>query len=113
MINEEVEVVHEAKLLLPIELVVEVDFRDEAKLVFEEGTFWELLLDRFVEDAISQWFDLCILRGKIMNYGIMNYSIGFKDLKVFQIGIVTFYQIFFVPNFTECPQVVHGTKLFR
>jgi hypothetical protein len=108
LINEEVEVVHEAKLLLPIELVVEVDFRDEAKLVFEEGTVWELLLDRFVEDAIFQWFDLCISM-----VGIMNYSIGFKDLKVFQIGIVTFYQIFFVPNFTECPQVVHGAKLFR
>jgi hypothetical protein len=52
LVDKEVEVVHEANLILPTEFLVEVYFRDEAKLILEENSFRELVTNGLMKDTI-------------------------------------------------------------
>lgn len=55
LVDEEVEVVHEAYFFVFGEFLAKIDVGDEAKLVLEESTKWKLVADRLMKDAIFKF----------------------------------------------------------
>ena len=57
LVDDEVKVVHKIDFLFLAQLLVEIKFRNEAKLGFKESAFWKFQVDGLVKDIILQFLD--------------------------------------------------------